>query len=331
MPGSSRVLAGLLIALLSLAGALDPASARVFRAADNQVEDYPTVQALLYMDRLVRQRSGGRHSIQVFHSRQLGEENDTIQQTRAGAIDINRVNVTPLGRFVPAAALLSMPFLFRSEEHLNAVLEGPIGDEILAGFESLNLVGLTFYDSGTRSIYNSIRPVRAPADLVGIRIRVQPSDQMVDMMTALGAIPVPLAYGQVGSALETKLIDGAENNWPSYVTTGHFLRARNITETNHAMPPEVLVMSMKSWRDLSRDDQEMFREAARDSSRFMRERWRQWVAESRAQAVLSGVVVVTDFDRAAFEAAVDPTGEKYLGNPAVRGLRDRIRDIPSGR
>ena len=313
--------------LLAAAGFATLAQARTFRAADNQVLDYPTVQALLYMDQIVRARTGGRHSIQVFHSRQLGEESDTIEQTRAGAIDINRVNVSPLGRLSPAAALLTQPFLFRSEEHLHRVLEGPIGDEILASFEPKGLIGLTFYDSGTRSIYNDVRPVRALADLAGLRIRVQNSELMVDLMKALGAQPVTLSYGQVLSALQTGLIDGAENNWPSYVTTGHFRRARFITETNHTMPPEILLISGKAWAELSDADRAIFREAARESSRFMRERWRRWVTESRDLALSSGVAPITDFDRTAFENAAAAIVERYLADPNVRSLRDRVQEV----
>lgn len=320
--------AGAWLGLVAIVAAGSPTVARTFRAADNQVLEYPTVQALIHMGQLVRERSGGRHDIQVFHSRQLGEERDTLEQTRVGAIDINRINIAPLAGLVPSAGVLSLPFLFRSEDHLRHVLEGPIGDEILAGFEPKGLVGLTYYDSGTRSIYNSVRPIRVPADLTGLRIRVQPSDSMGAMIRAFGGVAVPLGYGQVLSALQTHLIDGAENNWPSYITTGHYLLARFLTETNHTMPPEVLLISAKAWGELSGEDRALFREAARDSSRFMRERWQQWVADSRAQAVSVGIDIVTDFDRAAFQAGVEAASEPYLVDPAARKLRDRIRATP---
>src|SRR5215831_9795882 len=154
------------------------AAAREFRAADTQSEDYPTVQALYYMARLVEEQTGGRHRIRVFHSRQLGEESDTIEQTRVGAIDLNRTNVAPIGSFIPTANLLSLPFLFRSFDHLHRVLDEALGDEILAGFQRHGFVGLTFYDSGARSIYNSVRPIRTLADMKGLRIRVQQSELM---------------------------------------------------------------------------------------------------------------------------------------------------------
>ncbi|MGY3583717.1 tripartite ATP-independent transporter DctP family solute receptor [Bradyrhizobium sp. USDA 4341] len=198
------------------------AFAREFRTADTQNEDYPTVQALNYMDRLIAERTGGRHRIVVFHSRQLGEEKETLEQTRAGAIDLNRTNVALIGTMVPSVNVLAMPFLFRSLEHLQHVLDGPIGNEILNSLGAHGFVGLTFYDSGARSIYNSVRPVRSLDDLKGLRLRVQQSAQMSDMIRALGAEPIQMAYGQVLTGLANRLIDGAENNWPSFVTTGHY-------------------------------------------------------------------------------------------------------------
>src|SRR5437868_393259 len=158
------------------------AGAREFRVADTQTADYPTVQALQFMARIVEERTGGRHHIRVFHSRQLGEEKETIEQTRIGAIDLNRTNVAPIGSLVPAANVLSLPFLFRSFEHLHNVLDQSLGQDILAGFQRHGFVGLTFYDSGARSIYNSVKPVRSISDMKGMRIRVQQSSLMSDMM-----------------------------------------------------------------------------------------------------------------------------------------------------
>jgi len=244
------------LALLTAMPAVTPA--REFRVADTQPADYPTVQALQYMAQIIEERSAGRHRLHVFHSRQLGEEKETIEQTRIGAIDLNRTNVAPIGSLVPVANVLSLPFLFRSFEHLHRVLDQGIGQEILAQFQPHGFVGLTFYDSGARSIYNSVRPVRSLADMKGLRIRVQQSSLMSDMIKALGADPVELPYGQVSTGLSTRLIDGAENNWPSYVTTGHYKLASYYTLTEHSMSPEVLVMSRPAWESLSGEDRDIF-------------------------------------------------------------------------
>jgi tripartite ATP-independent transporter DctP family solute receptor len=303
------------------------AEAREFRAADTQNEDYPTVQALRYMGRLIAENSGGRHQIRVFHSRQLGEEKETIEQTRAGAIDLNRTNVALIGTFVPAMNVLAMPFLFRSIEHLQKVLDGPIGNEILDSFEPYGFVGLAFYDSGARSIYNSVRPVRAIADIKGLRLRVQQSELMSDMIKALGADPVELPYGQVLTGLATRLIDGAENNWPSFVTTDHYKYAGFYTLTEHTMSPEVLVMSQKAWASLSAEDRKIFREAAARSSQFMREKWKDLEQQSRQQAKAAGVTIVTGFDRKPFEAAMAGIYAKAQRDPAAAQLIERIRKV----
>ncbi len=310
-----------------LAAAPRCAVAREFRASDNQAADYPTVQALQFMARMVEERTGGRHWIRVFHSSQLGEEKETIEQTRIGVIDINRTNVAPIGALVPAANLLSLPFLFRSMDHLHHVLDRGIGKEILAGFERYGFIGLTFYDSGARSIYNSVRPVRTVADLKGLRIRVQQSEVMSSMIRALGAEPIQLPYGQVATGLSTRLIDGAENNWPSYVTTNHYKLAPYYTLTEHAMGPEVLVMSPRAWESLSSEDKEIFRDAAEKSNIYMREIWTTLDERSRQQASSAGNVIVTDVDRKPFEDAMSGIYSKAMLDEEERQLIERIRQV----
>lgn len=318
---------GVIFVALVLAVWTTGAVAREFRAADTQAEDYPTVQALRYMGALIAERSGGRHEIKVFHSRQLGEEKETIEQTRAGAIDLNRTNVALIGNFVPAMNVLAMPFLFRSIEHMQKVLDGPIGSEILNSFEPYGFVGLAFYDSGARSIYNGVHPVRSIADLRGLRIRVQQSELMSQMIRALGAEPVELAYGQVLTGLANHLIDGAENNWPSFVTTDHYKHAGHYTLTEHTMSPEVLVISLKAWQSLTPDEQKIFREAAQRSSQFMREKWRDLEEQSQRQAQAAGVTVVREIDRKPFFDAMAPIYAKAARDPAAAALIDRIRKV----
>lgn len=322
-----RPLLSLWIAALLFGASMVPTAARNFRSADNQVADYPTVEAVQYLARLVAERTGGRHTIQVFHTRQLGEEKDTIEATKAGAIDMNRINVVPMGAYVPTVNVLAMPFLFRSADHMHNVLDGEIGREILASFAPHGFIGLTFYDSGARSIYNNVRPVRSLADLKGLKIRIQQSQLMVDMIKALGAEPVELSYGQVLTGLSTKLIDGAENNWPSYVTTDHYRHAGYYSLTEHLMAPEVLVMSTKAWDSLSEQDRTIFREAARESNVFMRERWKALEKKSQQQAEAAGIMVIRGIDRQPFEAAMAGIYAKAASDPTIGHLIDRIRKV----
>jgi tripartite ATP-independent transporter DctP family solute receptor len=300
------------------------ACAREFRAADIQELNYPTVQALNMMDQLVTQRTDKRHSIRVFHSRQLGEESQTIDQTRVGAIDINRINVGAMGNVAPILNVLAMPFLFRSAEHLYKVIDGPIGEEVLAALEPYGFIGLTFYDSGARSIYTNQRPVRSLEDLHGLRIRIQQSDLMEKMVRSLGAVPVSLPYGQIGTAMTASLIDGAENNWPSYVSAGHYKIAPFYSATEHTMAPEIVIMSRRAWDELTADERTIFRGAARESSRYMRNQWQNWEQQSRRQAIEAGVTVIEEVDRQAFAAATRPLRDEMMADPLYAPLIKRI-------
>jgi tripartite ATP-independent transporter DctP family solute receptor len=279
------------------------------------------------MDRLVAERTEGRHRIRVFHSRQLGEESQTIEQTRVGAIDLNRINVAAIGDDAPALSILAQPFLFRSIDHLYKVIDGPIGDDVLAAIEPSGFIGLTYYDSGARSIYTRSPPVRGLSDLRGLKIRVQQSDLVIRMMRALGAEPVVLPYGQVLTALSAQLVDGAENNWPSFVTTDHYKVAQYYTVTEHTMGPEVLVMSRRAWQELSDADRAVFRGAARDSSRFMRAQWQSWEERSKKQAADAGVTIIDKFDRKPFEDATRPLRDEMRANPKFGPLIERIQAV----
>jgi tripartite ATP-independent transporter DctP family solute receptor len=315
------------LALLAGDGSRTGASAREFRAADIQEENYPTVQALMLMGKLVAERTNGRHGIRVFHSRQLGEESQTIEQTRVGAIDINRINVAAIGDVAPVLNILALPFLFRSINHLYQVIDGPIGDDILAAIEPDGFIGLTFYDSGARSIYTSTRPVRSMADLQGLKLRVQQSDLIIRMVKALGAEPVALPYGQVLTALSTKLVDGAENNWPSFVSTDHYKVAQYYTVTEHTMGPEVLVMSRRAWQELSDEDRVIFRTAARDSSKYMRRQWQSWEEQSKTQALAGGVEIIGNIDRKPFEDATASLRDAMHADPKFGPLIERIQAV----
>jgi tripartite ATP-independent transporter DctP family solute receptor len=303
------------------------AEAKSFRAADIQAEDYPTVQAIKFMNDRLIERTNGRHRIVLFHSRQLGEEEATIAQTRVGAIDIDRVSIGPLAALIPELRILSLPFLFRSADHFHKTLDGEIGDQILASFEAHGFVGLTYYDSGARSLYNKVRPVRTLADLKGLKIRIQQSQVAADLVRALGAEPVILAYGQVLTGLSAGLIDGAENNWPSYVTTEHYKVAPYYTLTEHTMLPEVLIMSKKAWDGLGPEDRVIFQDVARESARFMRRQWEAWEDQARNVAEGAGVTVISDFDRAPFLEATKGIYDRVLSDQASRDLVGRIRAV----
>ena len=219
---AERSRTGVVFVALLIAICATGAAAREFRAADTQTEDYPTVQALRYMGALIAERSGGRHEVKVFHSRQLGEEKDTLEQTRFGVIDFTRVNTAPLNNLVPATLVVGLPFLFRDTAHMQKVMDGPIGDDIGKDTASHGLITLAYYDSGARCFYTKPRAVQEPAALKGLKVRVQQSDMWVALMRAFGANATPLPFGEVYSAIQTGVVDGAENNVPTYFTSRHF-------------------------------------------------------------------------------------------------------------
>ena len=296
----------------------------VLRSADTHPDGYPTVDAVKYMGDLIKERTKGAYSVEVYHSAQLGEEKDTIEQTQAGVLDLNRVSMGPFNGIVPETAVPSLPYIFRSVEHMRHVMDGPIGEQILKAFEAHNLVGLAFYDSGARSFYNTKKDITSIADLKGMKFRVIQSDVFVDMVNALGANATPMAYGEVYSALETGVIDGAENNWPSFESAKHFEVAKHYTLDQHQIVPEVLVMSKASWDKLSPGDQAIVRQAAKDSVVKMRELWDAREKKSRDIVEAAGVKV-SEIDKQPLIDAMKPVYEKYLSTPELKDLAARIQ------
>jgi tripartite ATP-independent transporter DctP family solute receptor len=300
------------------------AEPRDFRAADTQTNDHPTARALVHMSELVSDRTQGRHRMIVYPGGQLGEQKATFEQTRTGGIDINRTNMAPLASFVGKANIFGLPFLFRSADHLHKILDGAIGDDILHSLEPHGFVGLAFFEAGARSVYTVRRPVRTIDDIKGLRIRLQQSDLMVEMFATLGAEPVILPYTRTKTALTTGLIDAAENNWPSYVASDHYSAAPYFALTEHTMTPDVLIMSMKTWRSLDPADQNIFRNAARDTSIFLRGQWKNREASFRKQAVDLGVTVI-EIDQKPLEAALTGLYTKVLTDSHSRHLVESIQ------
>jgi tripartite ATP-independent transporter DctP family solute receptor len=294
------------------------------RSADIHPDGYPTVEAVKYMGQLLEKSTNGRIKIQVMNNSVLGQEKDTIEQTRFGVIDMNRVNAAPFNNLVPQTTVLGLPFLFRSTEHMHNVVDGPIGDEILKAFEPHGLVGLAYYDSGARSFYTTKKPITKLADLKGMKIRVQQSDLWIAMMQAFGANPTPMPMGEVYSSLETGVVDGAENNWPSYESARHYEVAKNYTLTQHSLNPEILVMSKISWDKLTPEDQKAVREAAKESVKKMRELWAAREKSSEEKVRASGAKII-EVNKDEFAAAMKPVYDKFVTDPKQKALLEQIQ------
>jgi tripartite ATP-independent transporter DctP family solute receptor len=302
------------------------AQARDFRSADVHPADYPTVMAVQYMGKQLAGETQGRLGVKVYPSGVLGTERDNIEQLRLGGLDLMRINAGPLNSVVPETIATVLPFVFRSTEHMRKVLDGPIGDEILASMESQGLVGLAFYDSGARSFYTARKPIKSLADMKGLKIRVQQSDLFVAMIEALGANPTPMPYGEVYTALKTGIVDAAENNWPSYESSRHFEAAKYYSLTEHSLAPEVLVFSKKVWDGLPKADQAAIRKAAKDSVPYMRKLWDEREVKARKVVEAAGSQTITIANKQEFIDAMKPVYAKFSATPRLADLVKRIQD-----
>ncbi|WP_265501894.1 TRAP transporter substrate-binding protein [Paracoccus beibuensis] len=311
-----------LLTSASIAGACEI----TLRSSDTHPDGYPTVEGVKAMAEEVREKTDGRICIEVFASSQLGEEKDTIEQTQFGVIDMVRASFGSFNDIVPVTQLMSLPYLFRSVDHQHAVMDGPIGEEIGAAFEERDLVALAYYDGGSRSFYNSQKPVQSIEDLEGMKFRVMQNDVFVDMMDALGANATPMPYGEVYSSIQTGVIDGAENNFPSYDSSGHAEVARYFTLDEHLMVPELVAMSKVTWDKLSPEDQQIIREAARNSATVQRELWAEQERASEEKVIAAGAEVIRDIDKTAFIEAMAPVYEKYVTTPEAQDLVKRIQE-----
>jgi tripartite ATP-independent transporter DctP family solute receptor len=310
---------------LAAALAVSLAHGKEFRAADIQPDDYPTVLAVRYMSDIIKQKTGGKHSIKVYSGGALGGEKDTIEQVKIGAIDIVRVNVAPMNNICPETMIPTMPFLFRSKEHMRKVLDGPVGDQILSACGAQGFTGLAFYDSGARSFYTVKKPVKSFGDMKGLKIRVQQSDLWVSLVQAMGANATPMPYGEVYTGLKTGVVDGAENNWPSYDTAHHYEVAKFYALTEHSMAPELLLISKKVFDALTPEEQKIFRDAAKESVPYMRKLWDAKEAASRAIVEKAGSEVIT-LDKKPFQEAMKPVYDKFITDPKLKDMIKRVQD-----
>ncbi|MEG2350219.1 MAG: TRAP transporter substrate-binding protein [Hungatella sp.] len=280
----------------------------VLTYAENQSEDYPTTQGAYRFAELVKDRTGGRIVVQVNAEGVLGDEKTVIEQLQFGGIDFARVSLSPLAEFVPKLNVLQMPYLYTGPEHMWSVLEGSIGDDFLNSFGDSQLVALSWYDAGARNFYNSVKPITTLKDMKGQRIRVQESVVMEEMIKALGAIPVPMPYGDVYAALQTGAIDGAENNWPSYESTDHYKVASYYTLDEHTRVPELQLVAQSTWKQLSEEDQKIIRECAQESAKYERTLWleREKASEKIARDGDCEIIELSDAEKKRFRDAVIP-------------------------
>ena len=317
-----------LIASMALA-ALLPLTAQaqtVLKSHDTHPAGYPTVVAVENMGKKLEAATQGRIKVQMFPGAVLGQEKEAVEQTQLGAIQLARISLGVIGPVVPEVDVFNMPFVFRDITHMRKVIDGAVGDELLAKVTAspARLVGLGWMDSGSRSLYTK-KPVRSPADLKGQKVRMMGNPLFVDTMNAMGGNGISMGYGEVFTALQTGVVDGAENNAPSFFTSNHYSTgAKFYTQTNHLIIPELLVVSKVTWDKLSKDDQALLKKVGREAQLEQRALWDKSVEDYTAKLKAAGVEFI-NVDTKAFYDATAPVRAKYGANYA--DLMKRIEAV----
>ena len=315
-----------LVTLLFAGGASVVFAQKVLRLAETHPQDYPTTKGDYEFARLVKERSKGRIVVEVFHSKQLGEERAVIEQVQLGAIDMTRVSISAVSAFVRDLDAFQLPYLYRDAAHMWKVLDGPIGQEILKKHEASNFVGVGWFESGSRNFYTK-KQVKAVSDLKGMKIRVQQAPLMVGMVEALGAVATPLPYGEVYSALQSGVVDGAENNWPSYLTTSHFEVAKYFIVDEHTRVPEITVGSKKLFDKLPKEDRALILKAMKDAQAYQFKLWVDFekVAEKTVKEKGSTVTQISPAEKQKFVDAMKPLYDKQP--PEIMAVVNKIRAV----
>ncbi|MCI4664012.1 MAG: TRAP transporter substrate-binding protein [Neomegalonema sp.] len=305
-----------------------PAAAESWRGWNIHPEGYPNTVAMDLFAKEVADKTGGRIKLTMYHSGVLGSQPDAIEQVRSGALAIGNFNLGPMGPIVPMANVVSLPFVFNDVPHMHRVMDGAVGDFFSAEMAKKGLVALAWYDSGARSLYNSKRPIKTPKDVVGMKIRVMNNDIFVKMIAALGGNATPMAFSEVYQSLSTGVIDGAENNYPSYESTGHFEVAGFYSITEHLIIPECVCIAKSVWDKLSDADKKIVREAARNSAKKQRELWAERSKKSFDLVVSKGAKVNTVTDKKPFQDAMKVVYDDFFKTmPEAKAVVEKIRAV----
>ncbi len=299
----------------------------VLKSSDVHPLGYPTVEAVVRMGKKLEEATNGRISVQMFPAMQLGGEKEMIEQAQIGALQMARISVGPVGTVVKELNVFNMPFVFRDEAHMRKVIDGEIGKEMLEKISSnpeTRLIGLCWMDAGSRNVYTK-KAIRKPEDLAGIKIRMMGNPLFVDTMNAMGGNGISMGFSELYSAMQTGVVDGAENNPPTYVTHNHHQIAKYFSFTEHLIIPEILVFSRVVWEKLSKEDQDLIKKLAAEAQQEQRKLWDEMVEKSLATLKESGVTIVRDVDKKAFQDAVKPVYDKYGGDFA--DLMKRIQAV----
>ncbi len=324
LPALLRVGCGaLLLGCLPLACSHSP-QVRTLKLAHGLGLTHPVHQAIVFLAERVEEKSAGRMRIEVYPNQQLGSERQLLELLQIGSVDMTKVSGAVLENFSPRIRVFSLPYLFRDREHAYRVYDGPIGRELLLEGERYWLRGLTYFDAGWRSFYTKSRPVRRPEDLQGLKIRVQESPVAIALVRSLGAAPTPISWGELYTALQQGVVDGAENNPPSFHSSRHYEVCPYYALNEHTNVPDILLISTHTWNRLRPDERAWLEEAVREATAEQRRLWQQ--AETEAlEAVKAAGVTILHPDKSPFVEKVQPLLEQYRQDPLIGPLIQRIQ------
>ncbi|MEM7548616.1 MAG: TRAP transporter substrate-binding protein [Bacteroidota bacterium] len=285
---------------------------------------HPVHQGMVRLSELVEEKSNGKLEVRIYPSGQLGSERECLELLQIGSLDITKVSAAVMENFVPTYEVLGLPYIFKSREHSYEVLDGPIGDELLEQGSKYRLRGLCFYDAGSRSFYTK-KPIKNPEDLTGLKIRVQRSKTAVEMVNHMGAAPTPIPWGELYTALQQGVVDGAENNPPSFYFSRHYEVCKYYSINEHTTVPDVLLIGTNTWKRLSEQERKWISEAAKESARFQRVVWNKSEKECLEKMIEEGVEVSYP-DKAPFSTKIEAMFDKYSGREDFVELIERIRN-----
>ncbi|AMQ56829.1 TRAP transporter substrate-binding protein [Algoriphagus sanaruensis] len=315
-----------LLVLLSFAGCQSDSKVRIIKMGHAQVVAHPVHNAMVFFAQKLEEKSKGKIKVKVYPNQQLGTERELLELLQIGSLGMTKVSAASLEAFSPEISVLGLPYLFRDDDHIDKVLNGEIGDQLLLSSEKFWLRGLCFYDAGKRSFYSKDKPIESPEDLKGLKIRVQESKMAINMIRGMGGSPTPVAYGELYTALQQGIVDAAENNPPSFYNSRHYEVCKYYTIDEHTVVPDVVLVSTKVWEQLSPEEQQWMQEAADESAVFQAKLWKESVEESMREVEKAGVVI-TYPSKEPFAEGVKSVYELVMQeNPALVPLIEKIKN-----
>ncbi len=305
-----HLLGGALSLLLLLMSCGSEKKGKEFKLAHGLDVNHPVHKAMEHLGEKLTEISDGELSLKIYPSQQLGSERECLELLQLGSVDITKVSAAVLENFVPDMGVLSIPYAFSDKSHAHRVYDGPLGEELLKSCYPQHFRGLCFYDAGSRSFYTKDRAVHSPADLKGLKIRVQESITAINMVRSMGGSPTPISWGELYTALQQGVVDGAENNPPSFYLSRHYEVCRYYSLDEHTLVPDVLLISLKTWNDLNQQEKNWLKEAVRSSVKLQRKLWEESEEKALAEVEKAGVTIIIP-DKSVFKQAIAGMFQAY--------------------